>query len=69
MSLEVGEEPLLRAKATEKLKAMSENMELCPGLHLCFQGEVRVVGKHTETVLRVVVLFFATVEGIPNSSA
>lgn len=45
-SVDVGEEPLLRAKVTEKLKAMSENMELCPGLHLCFQGEVRMVGEH-----------------------
>lgn len=68
MSMDVGEEPLLRAKVTEKLKAMSENMELCPGLHLCFQGEVRMVGEHIETILRVVLLF-ATGEGIPNCFA
>lgn len=30
VSLDVGEDPLLRANVTEKLKAVSENMELLP---------------------------------------
>lgn len=44
ISLVIREGPSLGGKDTKKLEAKLENIELCPGLLLCFQVGMRVAG-------------------------